>query len=82
MKQRYNYLLCAHNMNGKIAYAQQTLGRIPTIPTTEQELRLRNQIIQDLERLNRVKIRSEARATLLGSRIQFIEDTVNNNKKD
>lgn len=82
MQQRYNYLLCAHNMNGKIAYAQQALSRIPTTPTTEQEFKLRNQIIQDIESLNRVKIRSEARATLLASRIQFIQDTVNNNKKD
>ena len=82
MQQRYNYLLCAHNMNGKIAFAEQALSKIPTIPTTEHEFKLRNQILRDLEGLNKVKARSEARATLLGSRIQFIQDTVNNNKKD
>jgi hypothetical protein len=71
-------------MNGKIAYAEQALSRIPTTPTTELEFKIRNQIIQDIEALNRVKIRSEARATLLDSRLQFIQDTVNNNhnKKD
>lgn len=84
MQQRYNYWLCVHNMNGKIAYAEQALSRIPTTPTTELEFKIRNQIIQDIEALNRVKIRSEARATLLDSRLQFIQDTVNNNhnKKD
>ena len=82
MQQRYNYLLCAHNMSGKIAYAQQTLSRIPMTPTTEQEFRLRNQIMQDIEALNKIKTRSEARAILLASRIQFIQDTVDNNEKD
>jgi hypothetical protein len=81
MQQRYNYLLCAHNMNGKIAFAQEALSKIPTTPTTENEFRLRNQILRDLEALNKVKARSEASATLLSSRILFIENTVNNNKK-
>lgn len=81
MQQRYNYLLCAHNMNGKIAFAQEALSKIPTIPTTEYEFKLRNKILRDLEDLNKIKAQSEARATLLSSRIEFIEYTVNNNKK-
>ena len=82
MKQRYNYLLCGHNMNSKIAFAQETLNKVPTIPTTEYEFKLRNQILRDLEGLNRVKVRSEARSTLLEARIKFIEDICNYNNNN
>jgi hypothetical protein len=82
MKQRYNYLLCAHNVNAKIGFAQEALNKVPAIPTTEYEFKLRNQILKDLEGLNKVKIRSEARSTLLSSRIKFIEDTCNNNNNN
>jgi len=46
---------------------------VPTIPTTEHEFKLRNQILRDLDGLNKAKIRAEARATLLNSRIEFIQ---------
>jgi len=82
IKQRYNYLLCVHNMNSKIAFAQETLNKVPTIPTTEYEFKLRNQILRDLEGLNRVKVRSEARSTLLEARIKFIEDICNYNNNN
>jgi uncharacterized protein YeeX (DUF496 family) len=66
-------------MDERMAYAQKVYTSIPTIPTTEYEFKLKNQIERDLEGLNREKIRSEARATLLNSRIQFIEAQSNNN---
>ena len=50
---------------------------MPTIPTTENEFRLKNQILRDLDDLNKDKVRAEARATLLTSRIEFIESKIN-----
>jgi len=82
IQQRDNYLYFAHIINGKIAFAQEAFNKVPTIPTTEYEFKLRNQIIRDLEALNRDKVRSEARATLLNSRIQFIEAQMNNNNNN
>lgn len=69
-------------MDSKIAYAQQAISKVPTNPTTDYEFKLRNQIIRDLEHLNKVKVRSEAKATLLSSRIRFIEAQMNNKNKD
>jgi len=66
-------------LDEKLLYAKETLAKVPTIPTTEYEFKLKNQIIQDLDRMSKDKIRSEARATLLNSRIQFIEIKINNN---
>ena len=79
VEQRNNYLNFARIMDERMAYAQKVYTSIPTIPTTEYEFKLKNQIERDLEGLNREKIRSEARATLLNSRIQFIEAQSNNN---
>ena len=79
VEQRNNYLNFAKIMDERMAYAQKVYTSIPTIPTTEYEFKLKNQIERDLEGLNREKIRSEARATLLNSRIQFIEAQRNNN---
>ena len=79
VQQRNNYLIFMQNLDKKMAYAQSVYIKIPTIPTTEYEFRLKNQIERDLEGLNRDKIRSEAKATLLNSRIQFIEAQMNNN---
>lgn len=82
IQQRNGYLVCAQVMDSKIAYAQQAISKVPTIPTTEYEFKLRNQIIRDLEHLNKVKVRSEAKATLLSSRVRFIEAQMNNKNKD
>ena len=41
----------------------------------------KNQILKDLDELNRHKVRAEARATLLNSRIQFIEINKNSNEQ-
>lgn len=80
IEQKNNYLNFVRILDNKIAYAQGIYAKIPTIPTTEYEFKLRNQIIRDLEGLNRDKERSEAKATLLTSRIQFIEIQINQNK--
>jgi hypothetical protein len=79
VQQRNNYLKFVQILDHKIAYAQGIYTKIPTIPTTEHEFNLKNQILRDLDGLNRDKVRSEAKATLLTSRIQFIELKMNNN---
>jgi hypothetical protein len=81
IEQRDNNLKLFEAMQTKIAYAQGVLSKIPTIPTTEYEFKLKNQILKDLDELNRHKIRAEARATLLNSRIQFIEINKNSNEQ-
>jgi len=81
VQQRDNNFKLASAMQTKIAYAEGVLSKIPSIPTTEHEFRLKNQILKDLDELNRNKIRAEARATLLNSRIQFIEINKNSNEQ-
>lgn len=81
IEQRNNNLKLFETMQTKIAYAEGVLSKIPTIPTTEYEFKLKNQILKDLDQLNRHKVRAEARATLLNSRIQFIEINKNSNEQ-
>ena len=78
IQQKDGYLMFINVINSKIAYAQNALAKVPTIPTTQYEFNLKNTILRDLEKLNRDKLRSEAKATLLNSRIQFIEAKTNN----
>ncbi len=75
--QRDNYLNLIKIMQEKLSFANNALSKIPTIPTTEYEFKLKNQILKDLDELNRNKVRAEAKAILLNSRIQFIEINVN-----
>lgn len=77
MQQRNNYGLCVQTMNSQIAFAENAYNKV-AIPTTEHEFRLRNKILEDLERLHKVKNRSEASIALLGSRIAFIHAQINN----
>jgi len=80
IQQRNNNLTFVKVINTKLAHAHDTLTKVPLIPTNEYELKLRNQILRDLNSLSRDKVRAEARATLLTSRIQFIEDQIYKNK--
>jgi hypothetical protein len=83
IEQRNNYLAYVKLLEGKLAFAQNALTKVPENPTTDYEFRLRNQILRDLDSMGKVKVRNEARATLLGSRIEFIENRINaeqNNK--
>jgi hypothetical protein len=73
LEQRDNYLKYLHVINQKTLYAQETLSKVPEIPTNEYEHRLRNTILSDLQNLNMQKVRAEAKATLLNSRIEFIQ---------
>lgn len=73
LEQRCNYMKYIQVVDQKVLYAQDVLARVPTIPTTEQEFKLKNQILSDLERLKIAKIRAEAKITLLNSRIEFID---------
>lgn len=72
IEQRNNYLKYVQTLNHKMGFAQNALSKIPETPSTEYEFRLKAKIISDLESLNKSIIRSEARATLLLSRIEFI----------
>jgi hypothetical protein len=82
IEQRNGYLYFIDVINNKLAYTQNALTRVPTIPTTQHELDMKNLILRDLEKLNRDKVRSEAKATLLTSRIQFIEANTSNNNNN
>lgn len=73
LEQRDNYLKCLGVINQKTSFAQDTLSKVPEIPTNEYEYKLKNTILKDLDLLYMQKVRLEARATLLNSRIQFIE---------
>jgi hypothetical protein len=79
IEQRNNNLLLIRITEGKLNYAKNALSKISPIPTTEYEFRLKNQIISDLDTLNRNKIKAEARTTLLTSRIEFIKGKINKN---
>jgi hypothetical protein len=73
LEQRDNYFKYLQVINQKATYAQETLSKVPEIPTNEYEHRLKNTILRDLHDLSQQKIRAEAKATLLNSRIEFIE---------
>jgi hypothetical protein len=77
--QRDNYLAKIQVLDNKLGYAQEAFAKIPAVPTTEYEFKLRNHILKDLDTMSKDKIRTEARAILLNSRIQFIEIQMNNN---
>lgn len=76
IQQRNNYGLCAQTMYSQIAFAENAYNKV-AIPTNEHEYRLRNKILEDLERLRKVKVRSEASIVLLNSRIEFIHNEIN-----
>jgi hypothetical protein len=82
VSQRNNYLTRIRVIDSKLDYAKEAFSRVPVIPTTEYEFKLKNQIIYDLETMNKEKIRSEARAVLLNSRIEFIEIQINKNQSN
>jgi hypothetical protein len=73
IRQRDNYGKYIEAINAKLDHATKTLAKIPETPTTEYEYRLKAQILSDLEKWNNDIIRSQARATLLNSRVEFIQ---------
>jgi hypothetical protein len=73
IEQRDNYLRCIQVINEKTSFAQETLSKVPEIPTSNYEQRLKNTIYKDLHELNDQKVRAEAKAALLNSRIEFIQ---------
>jgi len=80
IEQRNNNINMIQWLENKLAFAQNALAKVPAIPTTEYEFRLKNKIISDLNDMHNKKVRAEARITLLDSRIQFIE--INIDKKN
>jgi hypothetical protein len=79
IEQRNNNLTLIRNLEYKLAYAQDALQKVPAIPTTEREFRLKNVILKDLNEMTESKKNAEGRATLLSSRIQFIESKIEKN---
>jgi hypothetical protein len=73
IEQRDNYLKYIQVINHKATYAQETLSKVPEIPTNDYEHRLKNTILRDLHDLSMQKARAEAKTTLLNSRIEFIQ---------
>jgi hypothetical protein len=73
IEQRDNYLKYIEVINHKASYAQDVLSKQPEVPTNDYQYRLRNQIISDLDSLSNQKVRAEAKATLINSRIEFIQ---------
>jgi hypothetical protein len=82
INQRNNYLARIRVLDNKLGYAQEAFTKMPANPTTEYEFKLKNHILNDLETMSKDKVRTEARATLLNSRIQFIEIQINNNNNN
>jgi hypothetical protein len=80
IEQRDNYLKYLQVINQKTTFAQDTLSKVPEIPTNDYEHRLNNTILKDLHELNIQKVRSEAKATLLNSRIEFIQINIKPNE--
>lgn len=79
LEQRKNNIMFIKVLEIKLNFASNALSKIPTIPTTEYEFKLKNQILKDLDMLNKDKVRAEARITLLSSRIEYIESKINKN---
>jgi len=77
IEQRNNNIKLIEMMNKKTGFAQNMLSKVPETPTTAYDIRLKATIMSDLEELNKNRIRAEARATLLNSRIEFIQIEVN-----
>src|SRR5579862_3334800 len=73
LEQRDNYLKYIQVINEKTSFAQETLSKVPEIPTSDYEHRLKNTILRDLHELSANKDRAEAKAILLNSRIEFIQ---------
>jgi hypothetical protein len=82
IEQRNNNLRLINVLENKLAFAQNALSKIPQIPTTDYEFRLKNKIISDLNHMNNDKARAEARVTLLSSRIDFIQLNINYNNNN
>ena len=80
IEQKNNNLMLMRELDFKLNYAKGKLAQMPTIPTTEQELNLKNKILNDLEWLSKNRARAEARVTLLNSRVEFIQFNINSNK--
>lgn len=72
IEQRDNYLKYLEVISHKTTYAQETLLKVPEIPTNEFQYNLRIKILSDLEDLKKQKVRAEAKSLLLNSRIEFI----------
>ena len=79
IEQRDNNLHFVNVLDYKLDYARNALSKVPAIPTTEHEFKLKNKILRDIDSLSRDKVRAQARATLISSRVEYIEGKINKN---
>jgi len=79
IEQRNNILHYVNVIDYKLDYARNALSKVPAIPTTEYEFKLKNTILRDLDSLSKEKIRAQARGTLISSRIEYIEGKISKN---
>jgi len=77
LEQRNNNIMFIKVLETKLDFAQKAFSKLPLIPTTEYEFKLKNQILRDLDILSKDKVRAESRATLLSSRIEYIDGKIN-----
>lgn len=75
-EQRNNNIMFINVLETKHKFAWEAFSKIPAIPTTEYEFKLKDKILRDLDKLSIDKARAEARTTLLTSRIQFIQGKI------
>lgn len=75
IEQKINTLRMVETLNFRINFAQDALiNKVPTMPNEQKQIILRNKILSDLEGMNLIKSKGEARILLLTSRIEFIEN--------
>jgi len=67
LEQRDNYIKYIQVVQQKTSYAQDVLSKVPAIPRNEDDYKLKNTILKDLDYLNKAKVRAEAKATLINS---------------
>jgi hypothetical protein len=72
IEQRDNNIRLIGVLEHKLAYAHNTLQKIPAIPTTERNYHLKNEILYDLKNMSEIKKNAEGRTILLSARIDFI----------
>jgi len=73
IEQRNNHIAMQANLKRRLEYANMRLSQLPVIPTNINEANLRRQIQDDLKWAQDNIIESEAKVTMITSRIEFIQ---------
>lgn len=79
VEQKFAVAKLLHVIKGKLDFANSVLPQIPANTTDPQEIAVRNKILRDIESLTKDGQKVEARATLINSRLEFIDSKINKN---